>query len=121
MADFLPREKRRAFFHHAFAAGTEGWVEFRYRSMRTSSKSLETTVIGPGELQLPISNPARTVAEPGDYYADHIRNFPDCVKTRQEPLEPVEVGHRTASLCHLWNIAIQRVNKKLSWDPDQER
>ncbi len=101
--------------------GTEGWVEFKYSRMLASSKSLETTVIGPSEIHLPVSNPARTVAEPGNYYADHIRNFLDCVKTRQQPLEPVEVGHRTASVCHLWNIAIKRMNKKLAWDPDKER
>ena len=101
--------------------GTEGWVAFSYGGLETSSPSLETTVIGPGEIQLPVSNPARTVAEPGDYTADHIRNFLDSVKTRQEPIEPVEVGHRTASVCHLWNIAIQRMDKKLEWDPEKER
>jgi len=42
------------------------------------------------------------------------------VKTRSEPIEPVEVGHRTASLCHLGNIAL-RLNKTLKWDPDKER
>ena len=101
--------------------GTEGWVEFKYSSLRTSSKSLETTVIGPNEIHLPVCNPAGTVAKPGNYYADHIRNFLDSVKSRQEPFEPVEVGHRTASVCHLWNIAIQHMNKKLTWDPDKER
>jgi len=101
--------------------GTEGWVAFSYRGMQASSPSLETTVIGPDEIHLPVSNPARTVDDPGDYTADHIRNFLDSVKTRQEPIEPVEVGHRTASVCHLWNIAIQRIGKTLAWDPEGER
>ncbi len=101
--------------------GTEGWVAFSYRGMQASSRALETTVIGPDEIHLPVSNPARTVADPGDYTADHIRNFLDSVKTRQEPIEPVEVGHRTASVCHLWNIAIQRIGKTLEWNPEKER
>lgn len=54
------------------------------------------------------------------YYNDHVRNFLDCVKSRQEPIEPVEIGHRTASICHLGNIGI-RLMRKLRWDPDEER
>jgi hypothetical protein len=42
------------------------------------------------------------------------------VKTRQETLEPAEVGHRVTSLCHLGHIAIQ-VGEKLRWDPEKER
>ncbi len=102
-------------------AGTEGSVEFDFRSVNINQKSLMTTAIGPNEIHLPVSNPERNIEKPGDWYADHIRNFLDCVKTRQEPIEPVEVGHRTASVCHLWNIAIRRLNEKLHWDPDAER
>ncbi len=102
--------------------GTEGWVAFSLDGgrFRASSKSLETAVIGPDEIRLPVSNPERTFEKPGNFYADHIRNFLDCVKTRSEPLEPVEVGHRSASICHLWNIAIKRMGKKLAWDPEKE-
>jgi len=101
--------------------GTEGWVEFDFSSVKTHPESLLSTTIGPNEIHLPTSNPERNAEKPGDWYADHIRNFLDCVKSRQDPLEPVEVGHRTATICHLWNIAIQRLNEKLQWDPDTER
>ncbi|MFV1966965.1 MAG: Gfo/Idh/MocA family protein, partial [Pirellulaceae bacterium] len=37
----------------------------------------------------------------------HVRNFLDCVKSREEPVAPVEVGHRSSSLCHLGNVAIR--------------
>ncbi|WP_231956395.1 Gfo/Idh/MocA family protein [Posidoniimonas polymericola] len=102
--------------------GTEGWIEFVLNGgvFRSSSQTLQTAVLSADEVRLPVSNPARSFQEPGDFYADHVRNFLDCVRTREEPLEPVEVGHRTASVCHLWNIAIQRLGKKLAWDPDQE-
>ncbi len=51
--------------------------------------------------------------------ASHVRNFLDCVKSRAEPVEPVEAGHRTASLCHLGNIAML-LHKKIRWDPKAE-
>jgi predicted dehydrogenase len=51
---------------------------------------------------------------------DHVRNFLDCVKSRNEPNAPVELGHRSASVCHLGNIAI-RLQAKLKWDPKTEQ
>ena len=51
---------------------------------------------------------------------DHVRNFLDCVKSRSDPAAPVEIGHRSASLCHLGNIAIH-LKAKLKWDPKAER
>ena len=50
----------------------------------------------------------------------HYRDFLDAVKTRRAPVAPAEVGHRTASICHLNNLGI-RLGRKLVWDPDRER
>ncbi|MFV2068578.1 MAG: Gfo/Idh/MocA family protein [Pirellulales bacterium] len=100
--------------------GTDGWVEFSRGGVDTHPKSLLSTRFGPNDVRLPAANPSRNVDAPGDFYADHVRNFLDCVKSREEPLEPVEVGHRTASICHLGNIAIQLM-RKLAWDPAAER
>ncbi len=99
--------------------GTKGWVRFNFRSLETSPESLKSSTIGPDEIHLP--RPVK-YADAGkrDHYADHVRNFLDCVKTREEPIEPVEVGHRTSTLCHLGNIALQ-LNRTLKWDPDNER
>jgi predicted dehydrogenase len=87
--------------------GTEGWVETGYGGFFTEPASLKTSVIRPDEVRL------------GET-AGHIRNFLDCVKTRAEPAAPVEVGHRSATLCHLGNIAMQ-LKRKLRWDPAAER
>jgi len=51
---------------------------------------------------------------------NHYRNFLDCVKSRKEPAAPVEIGHRSASLCHLGNIAML-LKRKVHWDPDREQ
>jgi predicted dehydrogenase len=49
----------------------------------------------------------------------HIRNFLDCVKSRQRPVADVEEGHLTAIVCHLGNIAT-RLGRSLKWDADKE-
>jgi predicted dehydrogenase len=98
--------------------GSEGWAQFSFRQLETHPESLKTSTPGPDEIHLP--KPVEYAdGEKRDHYADHVRNFLDCVKTRQEPIEPVEVGHRTASLCHLGNIALQ-LNRTLQWDPVKE-
>ena len=51
----------------------------------------------------------------------HVRNFLDCVRSRHDPVARVEVGHRSASVCHLGNIAVRLGKKKaLAWDPAAE-
>ena len=50
---------------------------------------------------------------------NHIQNWFDCIKSRAQPIADVEIGHRSASLCHLGNIA-RWVGRKLTWDPAKE-
>ncbi len=49
----------------------------------------------------------------------HHRDFIDCVRSRRAPMATAEIGHRTATICHLNNIAM-RVGRKLRWDPSTE-
>ena len=49
----------------------------------------------------------------------HYRHWLECIKTRKLPDADVEIGHRTATLCHLANIAI-RTGRKIRWDPNKE-
>jgi predicted dehydrogenase len=51
---------------------------------------------------------------------NHMRNFVQCVRTRQQPICNVEVGHRSATVCHLGSIAI-RTGQRLRWNPETER
>ncbi len=50
---------------------------------------------------------------------NHIQNWFDAVKTRSKPIADVEIGHRSAILCHLGNIA-RWVGRRLRWDPVTE-
>jgi len=49
-----------------------------------------------------------------------IRNFLNCIKTRNEPLCPLEEGHRSTSFAHLANIAMA-TKERLQWDAEKER
>jgi predicted dehydrogenase len=77
-----------------------------------------------GELKAEPASILQAEAQPGawkPYTApDEHRNFLDCVKSRSDCYAPAEVGHRTISIAHLGNIALQ-LGRKLRWDPAQER
>ncbi len=49
----------------------------------------------------------------------HVRNFLDCVKSRERPVADVEEGHLTANMCHLGNIAT-RLGRSFKWDAVKE-
>ena len=87
--------------------GTEGWIYVNRGRLDASPKSLLSSVIGPNEIHLYESR-------------SHKRNFLDCIKTRSEPIAPAEIGHRSATVCHLGNVAMQ-LQRKVRWDPARER
>jgi predicted dehydrogenase len=55
-----------------------------------------------------------------EVYAEHVRNFLDCVKSRQRPVTDIEIGHRASTACHLANIAY-RTKSRLAWDVGSEK
>jgi len=87
--------------------GTEGWIQFSSGKLQASSDTILNATLGADEQRLPVS-------------ANHYRNFIDSVKSREEPISPVEIGHRTVSICHAGNIAM-RLKRKLQWNPEAER
>ncbi len=87
--------------------GTQGWVYVKRGFIDAEPKSLLTSTIGPNEIHLYKSN-------------SHKANFLECIKSRTETAAPVEVGHRSCSVCLLGDIAM-RLGRKLKWDPGQER
>jgi hypothetical protein len=51
---------------------------------------------------------------------NHLQNWLDCMRTRERPVADVEIGHRTATICHLINIA-RELGRPLRWDPEKEQ
>lgn len=54
-----------------------------------------------------------------DQFVPHVRNFLDCIKSRQQPVSDVEGGHKTAVSCHLANLAM-KLGRTLRWDDTKE-
>jgi predicted dehydrogenase len=50
---------------------------------------------------------------------NHEGNWLECIKTRKTPICPAEIGHRTATICHL-NAFAERLNRPIKWDPVKE-
>ena len=88
--------------------GTEGTV-FTWRGGRleTEPASLREEVIGPDEIHLYEST-------------DHHQNWLDCIRTREETAAPVEVAHRSTTLCNIGAISML-LGRRLEWDPVEER
>jgi predicted dehydrogenase len=49
-----------------------------------------------------------------------IRNFIDCVKSREKPVCSLEEGHRSTSFSHLANISLE-TGTRIEWDPEEEK
>jgi predicted dehydrogenase len=103
--------------------GTEGWVfvsrgdaavtasdptsKLMTQPLVASDPKILTSVIGPNEIHLVEST-------------DHHGNWLAAVKSRQQPIAPVEVAHRACTACLLHHIAM-KAKRKLFWDPRKER
>lgn len=56
----------------------------------------------------------------GGYPADnHVREFLNCVRTRQQPRSTAEASHHSITTCHCANIAV-RLGRPVRWDPEKE-
>lgn len=49
----------------------------------------------------------------------HLKNWIDCIRSREQPVAHAEIAHRSATVCHLGNIA-RWTGRKLTWDPAKE-
>lgn len=84
--------------------GTKGWVKVARGYIECSDPSLlvkEEKKVGEGQFE--VSSP-------------HMQNFIDSVRSRKNPIAPVEVGCSTNTLCCLANIATE-LQRPVKWDP----
>lgn len=88
--------------------GDGGWIFVSRERIGASEPKLLQEPLGSNAVKLYVST-------------DHTKNFIDCMRTRQLPICNAEVGHRSATVCHLANICLQLKGRKLSWDAKKER
>ena len=88
--------------------GTKGSIYVDRGKLEADPKKILDSKIGEKEVHL--------------YKSDnHYRNFIDCVISRKPTAAPVEVAHRSITICHLGNIAMRLGRDKLRWDPRTEK
>lgn len=104
--------------------GTEGWIfvtrgnykasanepvvnTANAKALSASNDKIITSVIGPNEINLYKSE-------------EQHGNWLDCMRSRLQPISPVEVGHRSCSTCLLHHM-VMKVKRTLHWDPMNER
>ena len=86
--------------------GEDGWIEVSRGYFNASNPEFmppETEVVeGPYETRIP-----------------HQVNFIEAVRSRQDPVVPVEIAHSSCTVCNLGNIACD-LKKTVKWDPATE-
>jgi myo-inositol 2-dehydrogenase / D-chiro-inositol 1-dehydrogenase len=103
--------------------GTEGWI-FVTRGNYTASP---TDPVPAGETKaLEASDPKilTSVIKESEIHLYKIDNqhgnWLDCIKSRKQPISPVETGHRACTVCLTTHIAM-KLGRKLNWDPENEK
>lgn len=87
--------------------GTEGELDVQRRNLATNPARLKDRKIGENERRV--------------YFSDnHYKDFLKAMRDRTKPICDVEVGHRTATVCNIGNIAYE-LKRSLKWDPEEEQ
>lgn len=85
--------------------GTEGTLEFSYHDWKVYYKDGSP---GPGE----------DIADERNNGA-HEKNFIECIKSRQQPNSPIELGRLATTVCHIGNVCT-RLKRDVVFDPKTE-
>lgn len=87
--------------------GTKGNIWVARQKLVTNPDSLQDQTIGDGEKHVYKSE-------------NHYKDFLQAIRNRTKPVADVEIGHRTATVCNLGNLAYE-LNRPLKWNPNQEK
>jgi myo-inositol 2-dehydrogenase / D-chiro-inositol 1-dehydrogenase len=103
--------------------GTDGWIfvtrgnyratesdpvpEGSTKALDASSEEILKSVLAENEIHLYVSE-------------EQHGNWIDCIQSRQQPISPVEIGHRACTVCLISHIAM-KIPGVLRWNPQDER
>ena len=87
--------------------GEKGWIEVSRGHFLASDDSLL---------------PSKAETSEGAYETKipHLENFVNALKTNTDPIVPVEIGHRSCTVCTLGNIAYD-LGRPIKWNPQTEK
>ncbi|MCL4205713.1 MAG: Gfo/Idh/MocA family oxidoreductase [Pirellulaceae bacterium] len=94
--------------------GDAGWVHANRSGIWAEPASLLTVKLKPDELHLHAS------PEHSNPYTAHTADFFRSIRTRQDPVAPVEDGHAASALGNVSDISL-RLDRRLRWDPRIDR
>lgn len=89
--------------------GDDGWIFVTHAGgakFEASDPKILTSEIKENEIHLYQSN-------------NHHGNWLECIKSRKQPISPIEMGHRACSICLITHIAM-KVPGVLKWNPKTE-
>lgn len=87
--------------------GEDGWINVSRLGVQSNDESLLRQTSGPPDVQI--------------YHSDsHPRNFVDCMRSRKQPISPLEAAIRSDTISHLSDFAI-RLKRPIKWDPEAEQ
>jgi predicted dehydrogenase len=104
--------------------GTEGWIFVTRGNYRATAS--DPVADANGVKPLDASNPAilKSVIGANEIHlyesSDHHGNWLDSIRSRKQPIAPVEVAHRSCSACLVHHMAM-KLKRKLYWDPAKEQ
>lgn len=87
--------------------GADGWIFVTRGKIEASRPELLAEPLTERKIDLYVSN-------------DHMGNFFESIRSRKATICDAEIGHRSASVCHLGVLAI-RLGRKLKWNPETEQ
>ncbi len=87
--------------------GSEGTLDISRQFLDSKPENIVTAEIKDGEKRLYKSE-------------NHYQDWLKAIKNRSKPICDVEVGHRSASVCNLANVAYE-AGQPLEWDPVKEK
>jgi len=99
----------------------DGWLDMGTCSVRFEGDAgwIETGDTGQMTLSDSLQSEHRVINERGTDPAKHVRDFLNCVKSREAPRSNAAASGQAHIACHAAYIAWQ-LDRKLVWDPDKE-
>jgi len=125
--EFIPKGFEGAQYQsHVYADGARVWKNHPVKNgqmIQFIGESGEVLVSRGDRLETTPAGLKDRPLLPGDIHLyesyDHEGNWLECIRTRRQPICPAEIGHRTATICHLNGIA-ERTGRPIKWDPAKE-
>ncbi|MBY0528358.1 MAG: Gfo/Idh/MocA family oxidoreductase [Gemmataceae bacterium] len=87
--------------------GSDGTIMVSRGKIESNPEAILKRAIGEKDKRVYLSN-------------DHAKNWVECLRNRKDPICTAEIGHRSATICHLAAIGYD-LRRALKWDPEKEQ